>query len=227
MERSRPPRDAQRSRIYRAEDPMPSSPLPGLDACRNYAERVVGTLWWQARFPDHSLDRVPRFRPGNGARQAFFAEHHDGEQTITLPRRYRTKGVVLHELAHWALFAQPDLPHHGGTFARLLLDATHEFLGPERAMILSTSYAVQRVRVGHLARVGPDGRPRYGWDERLRLGRGRALSIGWLTPAGPDVISGTFLGYGPGGGAVRIADALSEHRIPTKSVFTVDALPAR
>ena len=67
MERPRHPRDAQRSRVYRAEMPMPSSPLPGLDACAAYAERVVGTLWWQARFPEHGLGRVPRMRPGNGA----------------------------------------------------------------------------------------------------------------------------------------------------------------
>src|SRR4249919_309935 len=96
------PRAAQRRRVYLAETPMPSSPLPGLDACANFADRVVGTLWWQQRFPEHDLGSLPRFRPGNGARQAFYREEPDGP-TITLPRRYRTKGVVLHELAHWAL----------------------------------------------------------------------------------------------------------------------------
>jgi putative metallohydrolase (TIGR04338 family) len=217
------PRDAQRARVYRAELPMPSSPLPGLDACSAYAERVVGTLWWQARFPDHTLDRVPRFRPGNGALQAFFAEHHDGEQTITLPRRYRTKGVVLHELAHWALFAEPDLPHHGGTFTRLLLDATGEFLGLERADLLASAYRAQRVRVGRGARAGPDGRLRYGWDERLRLGRDRHLVVRWLTPDGSADASGTFLGYEPGGAVVRLHAADEVQRIPTRSVWSVEA----
>jgi len=221
--RPRAPRDAQRSRLYRAELPMPSSPLPGLDACAAYAHRVVGTLWWQARFPDHTLDLLPRFRPGHGARQAFFAEHDTGEQTITLPRRYRTKGVVLHELAHWALFAEPDLPHHGGTFARLLLDATEEYLGAERAEILAAAFDEQRVRVARPPRPGPDGRLRYGWDERLRLGRGRDLTVRWLGPAGPDHASGTFLGYERGGGFVRLGDAALTHRIPTRSVFGVEA----
>jgi putative metallohydrolase (TIGR04338 family) len=121
---------------------MPSSPLPGLDACASFADRVVGTLWWEARFPEHTLGRMPRFRPGNGARQAFFRVDDDGP-TITLPRRYRTKGIVLHELVHWALDDQRDLPPHGRTFARVLLDATSEFCGPEKAQILSSSYVAQ------------------------------------------------------------------------------------
>ena len=68
-----------------------------------------GTLWWEARFPRPRPRRVPGFRPGHGARQAFFRED-DGGPTITLPRRYRTKGVVLHELVHWALADDVDLP---------------------------------------------------------------------------------------------------------------------
>src|SRR6478609_5027063 len=104
----RRPRDAQRSRVYLAETPLPASPLPGLDAC--------------ARFVDRDLASVPRLRPGQGARQAFFRVEDTGP-TITLPRRYRTKGVVLHELTHWALGIDSGLPHHGRTFARVLLDA--------------------------------------------------------------------------------------------------------
>src|SRR5438094_3524531 len=163
------PRDSQRSRVYRAEMPMPASPLPGLPACAVFAERVVGTLWWTARFPELTLDRIPRLRPGNGARQAFYREDPDGP-TITLPRRYRTKGVVLHELAHWALGIDSDLPHHGRTFARVLLDATREFCGPDRAQALEASYVEHGVHVGRPARPGPQGRLHYGWDERLRLG---------------------------------------------------------
>src|ERR687898_3122830 len=92
---ARTPRDAQRRRVYLAESPMPSSPLPGLDACARFVDRVVGTLWWEQRFPDRHLGAVPRLRPGNGARQAFYREEPTGP-TITLPRRYRTKGVVPH-----------------------------------------------------------------------------------------------------------------------------------
>ncbi len=165
------------SRVYRAETPLPSSPLPGLAACAAFADRVVGSLWWQARFPELGLSAVPRLRPGNGARQAFFREDDDGP-TITLPRRYRTKGVVLHELSHWALHRETDLPHHGDTFVRVLLDATVEFCGSERADALA-SLVPAAPRTGRPARDRDARRaaPVYGWDERLRLGRGRTLTV--------------------------------------------------
>lgn len=167
------PRDSQRARVYRAESAVPSSPLPGLPACAAFADRVVGSLWWTARFPTLGLDGVPRLRPGNGARQAFYREDPDGP-TITLPRRYRTKGVVLHELVHWALRDEPDLPNHGSTFTRILLDATAEFCGPERAARLAEAYRSERVRVGAPAQPGPDGRIGYGADERARQSRRRS-----------------------------------------------------
>ena len=119
---------------------------------------------------------VPRLRPGQGARQAFYRED-PGRPTITLPRRYRTTGVVIHELAHWALKDAHDLPVHGRTFTRLLLDATAEFGGAGRAERLAVGYAEHKVHVGKPARLGPDGRWSYDWDERLRLGRDKALTI--------------------------------------------------
>lgn len=221
MTEDRRARDSQRARVYRAETPVPSSPLPGLDACAAFADRVIGTLWWQARFPDHTLDRVPRFRPGNGARQAFFREEPDGEHTITLPRRYRTKGVVLHELAHWALWSDHDLPHHGSTFTRLLLDATEEYLGPERAEELARSYRAERVRVGKPPRLGPDGCLHYGWDERLRLGKGRTLTVCWYGPDGSEQTTGTLVGHQRGGAVVCLADETEVHAIPVRAIWDV------
>jgi len=170
---ARRPRDAQRSRVYRAETAVASSPLPGLPACVSFAEKVVGSLWWAARFPDHGLGDLPRFRPGNGARQAFFREEPTGP-TITLPRRYRTKGIVLHELVHWALAPTADLAHHGTTFTRALVDATAEFCGPERGAALEAAYAAEGVRVGAPPVPGDDGRLVYGTDEQRRLARSRA-----------------------------------------------------
>jgi hypothetical protein len=173
---ARSPRDSQRSRVYRAETPVGGGRLPHLDQCAAFVDEVVGSLWWMARFPDHGLAEVPRLRPGQGARQAFYRED-PGRPTITLPRRYRTTGVVIHELAHWALKDAHDLPVHGRTFTRLLLDATLEFGGAGRAERLAAGYAEHKVHVGKPARLGPDGRWSYDWDERLRLGRDKALTI--------------------------------------------------
>ena len=215
-------RDSQRRRVYLAETPLPSSPLPGLDACARFADRVVGTLWWQQRFPEHDLGALPRLRPGNGARQAFFRVESDGP-TITLPRRYRTKGVVLHELAHWALGIDGGLPHHGSTFARVVLDATGEFCGPERAGLLAASYREHRVRVGRAPRLGPDGILRYGWDERLRLGRGRVFEVRACTPGGaPTSATGVFDGYERGARQLRLITPGGTVLIDATTVWSVE-----
>jgi putative metallohydrolase (TIGR04338 family) len=220
--RARRPRDAQRTRLYLAETPMASSPLPGLDACARFVDRVVGSLWWHLRFPDRALGTVPRLRPGNGARQAFYREEETGP-TITLPRRYRTKGVVLHELAHFALGLDSGLPHHGRTFARVLLDATDEFCGPDRARALADSYGSHKVRIGRPPRSGPDGRLRYGWDERLHLGRGRRLTVWYAAPAGePCSVTARFDRYERGASMLRLtADDGTPTLVATASVWDV------
>jgi hypothetical protein len=191
----RRPRDSQRARVYRAETEVPSSPLPGLDACARFAERVVGSLWWHARFPERELGSTPRMRPGNGARQAFFREEPDGP-TITLPRRYRTKGVVLHELVHWGLGIECGLPHHGSTFARVLLDATSEFVGAASADRLAATFATHRVAIGQSPLEGPDGRLRYGQDECLRVGVGQQFEIAYSSADECDErFTARFVGY--------------------------------
>ena len=204
--------------MYLAETPLPSSPLPGIDACAGFVDKVVGSLWWHERFPDRDLGGAPRLRPGNGARQAFYREEATGP-TITLPRRYRTKAVVLHELSHWALGIDSGLPHHGRTFARVLLDGVHEFLGPERGDALAASYREHGVHVGKPPRRGPDGRLHYGWDERLRLGKGRALQVSFRD-AGDALTEHTavFEGYERGSSVLRFADGT---RIVTASVWAV------
>lgn len=143
----RPPRDAQRSRLYRAETPLPGRRFATLAECAEYRDHVVGSLWWALQFPDLDLAHAPRLRPGHGARSAFFRLEDDGEPTITLPRRYRTAGVILHELAHWALHRRPDIALHGPEFARVLLELTQQFGGDERAAKLQASYAAHRVKV--------------------------------------------------------------------------------
>jgi putative metallohydrolase (TIGR04338 family) len=191
-----------------------------LAACAAFVDRVVGSLWWHARFPEHVLDGVPRLRPGNGARQAFYREDPDGP-TITLPRRYRTKGVVLHELAHWALAGDVDLPNHGSTFTRLLLDATAEFCGPPRGGELELRYQNEGVRVGAPPRQGPDGRLRYGWDERLRLGRGRELVVRVAGAGGQPVVAGVLDGA-DGRGHIRVRAASATTRVSTADIWAVE-----
>jgi hypothetical protein len=199
---ARSPRDSQRSRVYRAETPVGGGRLPHLDQCAAFVDEVVGSLWWTARFPEHGLADVPRLRPGQGARQAFYRED-PGRPTITLPRRYRTTGVVIHELSHWALKNAHDLPVHGRTFTRLLLDATEEFGGAGRAERLAAGFAEHKVHVGKPARLGPDGRWSYDWDERLRLGRDKALTLHFGTDG---VVTGILTSRAHASATLRLAD---------------------
>ena len=147
---------APRARCRRAR-------FPGSPRARAFAERVVGSLWWAARFPDSGLGDVPRFRPGNGARQAFYREDPGGP-TITLPRRYRTKGVVLHELVHWALAASTTSRttarrSHASCSTRCSSSAD-----PSAPGCCSTRTGAARAR-RHAAVVSARGL-RYGDDER-------------------------------------------------------------
>jgi putative metallohydrolase (TIGR04338 family) len=207
--------------VYLAETPLSVSPLAGLDACARFVDRVVGTFWWHERFPERDLGSVPRLRPGHGARQAFYREEGDGP-TITLPRRYRTKGVVLHELSHWALGIDSGLPHHGRTFARVLLDAVSEFCGPDRAVELAASYREHKVHVGKPPRPGPDGRLHYGWDERLRLGKGRQLEVSYRDPAGaPRAVCARFDGYERGSSVLRLTRGDAQVRVFARAVWAV------
>ena len=179
------PRDTQRSRLYRAEVDGGAN-LGSLEGCRAVACRVVASDWWRRRFPAHTLEALPRLRPGHGARHAFFGLLGP-EPTITLPRRYRTEGVVLHELVHWALF-EDGVAAHGPTFARVLLDATAAFRGAEIAGRLLAGYRAQRVRVGVPGRERPDGTVRYGDDERAALAaRARRVSRGRRSWPSPDL----------------------------------------
>jgi len=165
-------RDSQRLRLYRAEANLRGARLPHLDDCRAFLREVVADGWWRERFPGHGPPHLPDLRPGNGARRAFFRielapPHGTGRPSITLPRRYRTQHVVLHEMAHWALEGRDDIAPHGPTFARLLLDLTEHFRGARAATVLAEHYAEERVRVGPAPRPGADGWRTYGPDRPM------------------------------------------------------------
>jgi hypothetical protein len=212
-----PPRDAQRSRVYRAETPLGGRRLPTLADCATFRDDVVGSLWWVARFPEHDLARAPILRPGHGARQAFYRED-PGHPTITLPRRYRTVGVMLHELVHWALHDAHDLPNHGRTFTRILLDATAEFMGAAKRERLAAAYVEHRVHVAPPPRVGPGGLYDYGWDERLRLGRGRRFVVDYDLDA---CAHGTLVSRAHR--KVTLTDGEARHVIPERAIWRVRA----
>lgn len=193
------PRDSQRSKVYRAESAVTDTNLSSLIACAEEMDRVAGSAWWTLRFPELTSGRLPRLRPGNGARRAFYRP--EPEPSITLPRRYRLQGVVLHEMVHWALDEKAGLADHGPTFTRILLDATSEFTGKKRANALARAYTENGVRIGAAGRVDDLGYVRYGWDERLQRRRHESVAV---TTSDTGQFTAVFLGWGRGKLTIRL-----------------------
>ena len=214
--------------MYLAETPLPSSPLPGLDAVRalrrpRRRHPVVGACG----SPTTTSARCRACVPGNGARQAFYRDEPNGP-TITLPRRYRTKGVVLHELVHWALGLEPGFPHTGARSHARPPRRHHEFCGAERAEELATSYREQRVT------SGKPGARRAGRTGALRMGRApaprawrRTLAVFYVLGGVPCRTIGRFDRYERGSSVVPLVDELDGTvvRIATTSIYDVADVP--
>jgi hypothetical protein len=89
---------------------------------------------------------------------------------------------------------------------------------------LQTSYREQRVHVARPARLGPDRRLHYGWDERLRLGKGKPLTVLYLArDGGPIATTGHYEGYDKSRTMllVRLGGAVRPLRIAAATVWDV------
>ena len=119
-------------------------------------------------------------------------------------------------------------PAHGRTFARVLLDATHEFCGAERAerargVVPRCSACTSASRRAS----GPTGGVHYGWDERLHLGRGRTLAVFTCSVACRVARIGRFDRYERGSSVVPLVDELEGTvvRIATADIYDVADVP--
>ena len=71
-------------------------------------------------------------------------------------------------------------------------------------------------------RVAPDGRLHYGWDERLRLGKGRVLAVSSTAEGITTELVGRFDGYERGSSVLRFSTADgTDARYPPKTVWSV------
>ena len=168
----RRPRDAQRRRVYLAETPLPSSPLPGLDACARFVDRVVG-IALVARAVSRARSR-PRAAPPARQRRA----------SGLLPRRGRP---APRSRCRAGTAPRPSCctSSRTGRSASTPASPITAARSPACCSTRSASSAVpttprcSRRRTGARActsarppRRGPDGRLHYGWDERLRREQG-------------------------------------------------------
>lgn len=166
-------RDAQRSRVYRAEDAWAAR----LDAARRGAtlatvagsrltlpaERHFGVLAGAAAYAADLLAHPavtaalgplppPRLRTRRGQRAA----HWEPPGTIALPVPAHgtpwalRESVLLHELAHHAAALTHRAVRHEPPFPAVLLCLVEAALGPQAAWALRVGYGQEGVQVGAL-----------------------------------------------------------------------------
>jgi putative metallohydrolase (TIGR04338 family) len=166
-------RDAQRARVYRAEDAwaarldaarqgaalatvggsavlLPAERrLGSLDAARDYCRRVLSlpeVVALSGPLP------VPELRPRRGLRSAHWEP--PGVVALPVPRHGEPwalrESVVLHELAHHVGELTGRSAGHRPPFPAVVLVLVEAALGPEAALALRVQYGQERVQVGRL-----------------------------------------------------------------------------
>lgn len=148
-------RDFQKTKVYTAEDlalkrpdKTPDWPIPDIKLWIDNNILVSG--WWIDRFRIDSIE----VRDGSGKRNA---SAHYADWSIRLPRWARTKGIVLHEVAHLAVEDLAHLHHyevssHGPEFCFVFLKLIEQFLGQAEANELFLEFSRSKIRM-----VAPKG----------------------------------------------------------------------
>ncbi len=148
-------RDAQRSRVYDAEDAWALR----MDAARRGAgraqiagsnvllpaEKHFGTLAACQAYCDAHLPGLPRVRVRS--RKGQLKAHWEQPAVIALPVPAHgtpwalRESVLLHEMAHHVAFHRDGAADHGPTFVTRMLELVEQVLGPEAALALRVEYA--------------------------------------------------------------------------------------
>jgi putative metallohydrolase (TIGR04338 family) len=162
------PRDAQRAKVYAAEQFVrtlfdrvhqhgtgtveffganitlpPEARFASMDSVQRYVDDVLGLPSVRKRWPGAESLTVR-------ARRGVAAAHYeyDGHlATIAVPDRHTTWAlrelVVLHEIAHHLCRSEPP---HGPEFVNGFCELTDAVMGPEVAHVLRVVYAKEGVR---------------------------------------------------------------------------------
>lgn len=162
--------DAQRSRLYAAEDLVarildratdhPVIEVAGshltlpverrfgdIPAVQRYADAVLALTWVRHRWPRAACPVMVRERQG-----ASRAHYQWAGSVLAVPapadggRWALRELVILHELAHH--LGPVEDPGHGPAFAGRMLDLVEGIIGPEVALLLRVNFSDTGVTVG-------------------------------------------------------------------------------
>lgn len=136
-------RDTQRSRVYKADHALDKyGRLETVPEIERFVRKV-----WKSKRVQAAFRRATKWTPvvedGRGRRRAG-----GGYTGITMPKWSRTKGVILHELAHTVMHREgyEDDPAHGWRFCRTYLLLVLYALGREAHDDLKAAFKANRIR---------------------------------------------------------------------------------
>lgn len=148
-------RDAKRAQVYEAEraafgDSFHDKIGDGsMEALQAFVDQVTSSGIWKVV----GRDRKPRVGDGRGCRSAL-----GGYRGIDIPRWARTRPIVLHELAHFAVY---HCKHHW-PWAETFVDLVAATLGAVAAHKLEREFDARQVphREPKKRRMSPEARAR-------------------------------------------------------------------
>lgn len=136
-------RDSQRSKVYASDKCLDSfgrlETIPQI-------EYFIGKLWKSERFKKEFFEAwrwgPPRVGDGRGRRRA-----NGGRHQIKMPVWSRTRGVVVHELAHTVHIRQGwDGAIHGWQYCSIYLRLVQILMGTEAHDALKAAFKTNRVK---------------------------------------------------------------------------------
>lgn len=134
------PRDNQKQRVYNAERAwwQATEPMPTVPEMQAFATKLVRSAWWKKRYDVRTVE----IRDGRGRRKGNCYRQWT-HAIIKMPRWFRYKGALLHELAHAA--TPRSEAAHGPVFVRNYLLLVRHVLGQESFEELLASFREHRV----------------------------------------------------------------------------------
>jgi len=128
----------QQQEVYASEVGIPRGrTFPSQAVIQQWVDSIVGTLWWQERFPDVFTIECPTVNR-NGTTGSVGALQDDGVGVIEMHPVHWNELIVLHEMSHVCADAEGSTAHDP-TFCRIYLELVYRMLGAEVWMQLRQS----------------------------------------------------------------------------------------
>lgn len=134
----------QQDELYAAEACVdPGNYFTGVDAAREYVERLRDTWWWEKWIPNLHTVEVEEVRKGKHGRNAAGAAGFvgDGVGRMEIHRGLNLyEQLIIHELTHVVAGARKGSRSHDPWFARIYLELTYLIRGISAYQQLVTAY---------------------------------------------------------------------------------------